>query len=146
MMEPPNFSERTDKEQVELGLDFAPRFDENGLIPCITVEDESGDVLMFAWMNQEALQRTLETGKAVYFSRRRKKLWIKGETSGRIQLVQQISVDCDQDTLLLRVLMKKEGACHRGYRTCFYRKLKTGSTSELEYTEPDRMFDPEDVY
>lgn len=140
------FAERTDKEQIELGIKLTPKFDENGLIPCITVDSGSGEILMFAWMDREALQETLKSGTATYFSRSRGKLWVKGEVSGRVQQVDEIRVDCDQDVIQLRVTVKGEGACHRGYRSCFYRSVSDRSTGKLTFIEDKPVFDPDDVY
>lgn len=135
-----------DKETVELGTDLAPKFENSGLIPCITVDASSGEVLMFAWMNEEALKRTIKSGKATYYSRSRKKLWVKGESSGLEQEVVEILVDCDQDVIQLRVHVKGEGTCHNGYRSCFYRAVKKGDSGKLEFTIDERSFDPEKAY
>lgn len=107
----------------ETGLTFQPHFNRDGLIGCIVQDHATHAVLMFAWMNQEALQCTLTTKRATYYSRSRKKLWIKGETSGHTQKVVSLQVDCDQDVLLLRV-EQHEGACHLGYRSCFFRTVQ----------------------
>ena len=107
---------------------FDPRFDADGLLPCIAVDADSGDVLMMAWMNEAALRRTLESGLAHYWSRSRRALWKKGETSGALQRVVEIRTDCDQDVLLIRVAVAdRAGTCHTGRRTCFYRRLPLGS-------------------
>ena len=140
------FSNRIDKKQIELGHDFAPKFDERGLIPCITVDAESGEVLMFAWMNKSALKMTIESGKATYYSRSRDKIWVKGESSGRYQFVEKLLVDCDQDVIQLQVKMAKEGACHNGYRSCFYRSLEGDDSLSLTYEIEERSFDPDKVY
>jgi phosphoribosyl-AMP cyclohydrolase len=141
------FAERTNKKQIELGNDFAPKFDENGLIPCITVDATSGEVLMFAWMSREALKMTIETKKATYFSRSRKKIWVKGESSGREQIVKEIRVDCDQDVIQLKVEVTGEGTCHNGYRSCFYRSVDMENNSDsLNFEIKERSFDPDDVY
>ena len=145
-MEISKFHNRNTVEQIEKGTQFAPEFNKDGLIPCITVDAGSGEVLMFAWMNREALSKTLETGKAVYYSRSRKSIWVKGESSGRVQEVEKILVDCDQDVIQLKVRVKKEGACHRGYRSCFYRKVKDHKTGELEFEIKKPSFDPDKVY
>lgn len=137
---------KLDKENLELGTELAPRFADDGLIPCITVDASSKDVLMFAWMNREALYKTIETGKATYYSRSREKLWVKGESSGRTQAVEQILVDCDQDVIQLRVHVKGEGTCHNGYKSCFYRALKKDTFNELEYVIKEQSFDPDKVY
>ena len=121
-----------------------PAFDKNDLIPAIAQDDETGDVLMMAWMNQEAWQETLSSGRAVYFSRSRQKLWRKGEESGNVQEVKSIYYDCDADTLLLKVNQIGGAACHEGYRSCFFRKIDP-STGETEVIG-DRVFDPKAVY
>jgi phosphoribosyl-AMP cyclohydrolase len=120
-----------DKHQIEEGTKFAPRFDANGLIVAITVDAASNDVLMVAWMNEDALQRTLATGVVHYWSRSRKALWRKGDTSGQTQTLVEMRVDCDQDALLLRVRVSGDGgACHTGRRACFYRSVNAdGSLS-----------------
>ena len=118
--------------QIEESLEFSPQFDENGLIPVIAQDVKTGQVLMVAYMNQEALNLTIKTGYATYFSRSRKKLWKKGEESGHFQKVQQILVDCDQDCLVLKVAVDA-GQCHAGYQSCFYRALKKNSGKQLEF-------------
>jgi len=115
---------------IEKSLRFTPKFGKNGLIPAIAQDAKSGKILMMAYMNREALDLTIKTGFAVYFSRKRRKLWKKGEESGHIQEVQQILVDCDQDCLLLKVSVDA-GQCHAGYQSCFYRALKKGSGKTL---------------
>jgi phosphoribosyl-AMP cyclohydrolase len=134
----PVFSERGDKTEIELGTAFSPAFDSNGLIPCITTDAATGDVLMFAWMNADALAETIRTGTTCYWSRSRKKLWRKGETSGSTQSVVEIRTDCDQDVILLRVRVAGTGSsCHQGYRSCFYRRVKSDEAGQivLEFTE-----------
>jgi phosphoribosyl-AMP cyclohydrolase len=114
-----------DKKTLEEGDEFAPRFDATGLIVCVTVEAKTREILMVAYMNPEALAKTLETGVAHYWSRSRKSLWRKGDTSGQVQKLLDIRVDCDQDSLLLEVEVGGDGnACHTGRKTCFYRKLE----------------------
>jgi phosphoribosyl-AMP cyclohydrolase len=140
------FSDRNSKKQIELGHDFAPKFDERGLIPCITVDHTSGEVLMFAWMNRAALEATVESGRATYYSRSRDKIWVKGESSGRFQFVEKVLVDCDQDVIQIRVTMAKEGACHNGFRSCFYRSVDDQNTNSLVYEIEKRSFDPKKVY
>lgn len=113
-----------DKRRREEGTTFLPAFDADGLIPCVTVDDRDGAVLMVAYMNAEALRLTIETGTAHYWSRSRQSLWRKGDTSGQIQSVVEIRTDCDQDCLLLRVSVGGDGgACHTGRRSCFYRRV-----------------------
>ncbi len=108
--------------ELERGLTLMPRFDQGGLIPAIAQDSQSGDVLMLAWMNAEALSLTLETGVAHYWSRSRQSLWKKGETSGQLQHVQELRIDCDQDTVLLKVHVEGDGGCcHVGFQSCFYR-------------------------
>ncbi len=112
------------KHRLEEGSTFEPKFDAEGLIVCITTEVESGDVLMVAYMNAQALQHTLATGIVHYWSRSRRELWRKGDTSGQVQTVVEMCVDCDQDALLLKVAVGGDGkACHTGRRTCFYRRV-----------------------
>jgi phosphoribosyl-AMP cyclohydrolase len=126
-----------DKKSLEEGDVFTPKFDANGLIVCVTVEAASGEILMLAYMNALALEKTLETGVAHYWSRSRNELWRKGETSGQTQTVVEISTDCDQDALLLRVNAGGDGkACHTGRKSCFYRKIRnTDSGPRLTFLE-----------
>jgi phosphoribosyl-AMP cyclohydrolase len=119
---------------LEDGLDFQPRFDDKGLIPAIVTDAKDGTVLMLAYMNEEALRLTRETGEAHFWSRSRKSLWRKGETSGETQHVVDIRIDCDQDTILLTVSLRGKGvACHTGRRSCFYRRI--GKSGALETVE-----------
>lgn len=119
------FPTAPDKTALERGEVLAPRFDANGLMAVVTTHAETGEVLMFAWMNAEALARTLELGEAVYFSRSRNEIWHKGATSGQIQTIVEMRVDCDQDCLWLKVLPQGDGgACHVGFRSCFYRVVE----------------------
>lgn len=119
------------KHDLERGNVLAPRFDDNGLLCAVTTHADTGEVLMVAWMNPEALKLTLETGEAHYFSRSRNQLWKKGETSGQIQKVQEVRVDCDQDAIVLKVLPQGDGgACHVGFRSCFYRVVENGRLVE----------------
>ncbi|MDR3511878.1 MAG: phosphoribosyl-AMP cyclohydrolase [Caulobacteraceae bacterium] len=113
--------------ELERGARLTPRFDAAGLVAAIAVHADTGEVLMLAWMNAEALRLTLETREAHYFSRARQALWKKGETSGQIQTVAEVRVDCDQDAVLLKVRPQGDGgACHVGYRSCFYRVVEDG--------------------
>ena len=122
---PSPFAARGTRREVEEGDAFAPRFDSDGLIVCITLEARTGDVLMVAYMNAEALSHTLETGVAHYWSRSRRTLWRKGDTSGQTQTVVEMRTDCDQDAILLKVVVGGDGkACHTGRRTCFYRRVE----------------------
>lgn len=143
------FEERRSIEQVEEGNELAPKFDGNGLIPAITTDYESGELLMVGYMNAEALKKTIELGEAVYWSRSRKVLWHKGATSGLKQKVKEMLIDDDQDALWLRVSVEGEASCHVGYRSCFYRKIPVGSDTQsnnLEFTIHEKSFDPKEVY
>lgn len=114
-------------EALERGDEIAPRFDANGLVAAIAQDADTGEVLMFAWMNAQALRLTLDTGIAHYWSRSRDALWKKGETSGQLQLIEEIRIDCDQDAVLLKVRPQGDGgACHVGFRSCFYRVVVDG--------------------
>jgi phosphoribosyl-AMP cyclohydrolase len=127
MTTPSPFAPRSDEESVESGTLLSPKFDADGLIVAIAVDADKGDVLMVAHMNAEALVRTIETKAAWFWSRSRKKLWRKGEESGNTLAVSDIRVDCDQDAILLKVRVAGDGvACHRGYRSCFYRSVPSG--------------------
>jgi phosphoribosyl-AMP cyclohydrolase len=120
-----------DKAALERGAQLAPRFDANGLVAAIAQHAETGEILMVAWMNAEALERTLAEGEAVYWSRSRNEIWKKGETSGQVQTVVEVRVDCDQDAVLLKVLPQGDGgACHVGFRSCFYRVVEDGALVE----------------
>ena len=125
------FPTAPDTEALERGSVIAPRFDASGLIAAIAQHADTGEVLMLAWMNDEALRLTLETGHAHYFSRSRASLWKKGETSGQLQTVVEVRLDCDQDAVLLKVRPQGDGgACHVGFRSCFYRRVKDGALIE----------------
>jgi len=142
---------RGDPAVIEDGTAFIPRFDADGLVPVVVTSATTGEVLMLAYMNGEALARTLETGEAHYWSRSREALWRKGEVSGNIQRVVEMRTDCDQDALWLRVEMGgSEACCHTGRRSCFYRAVPIGlgppASVSLQFVEPERLFDPEDVY
>jgi phosphoribosyl-AMP cyclohydrolase len=131
-MSEPAFPTAPDEASLERGAVLAPRFDANGLVAAVATHADTGEVLMLAWMNAEALQRTIESREAWYFSRSRGTLWKKGETSGQVQTVVEIRVDCDQDALWLRVRPQGDGgACHVGFRSCFYRVVdETGALRE----------------
>jgi phosphoribosyl-AMP cyclohydrolase len=131
-------------EKIEKGLELVPKFDKDGLITAVAQDVVTGDVLMVAYMNAEALDLTLRTGQAVYFSRSRKKLWRKGEESGHTQKVERILVDCDQDCLVLKVRVD-QGQCHVGYQSCFYRAVKPGTTNQLERIA-EKVYDPKLAY
>ena len=143
------FHPRTDVEEVEEGQVLAPKFGTDGLLPCVTTDADSGEVLMLGWMTADALRLTIETGEAHYFSRARQVIWRKGATSGLVQRVVEARIDDDQDALWLRVDVAGSGAsCHVGYRSCFYRAVPVGSEAgrPLRMVEPEKAFDPEDVY
>ncbi len=154
------FAGRSSVEQVEEGDLLAPKFDKDGLIPVVTTDYHTGELLMHAYMNAEALAKTIELGEAVYWSRSRKKLWRKGETSGLTQKVRELLVDDDQDTIWLRVEVAGGASCHVGYRTCFYRRAPTGEEArqalaaspapggplKLIFTLREKAFDPKKVY
>ena len=137
-----------DQSAIEEGLAFAPQFGADGLITAVVTDAKSGDVLMVAHMNKDALRLTIESGEAWYYSRSRKRLWKKGETSGHIQRVIELRVDCDQDALWLKVEQKGEGACHTGRRSCFYRAvpLGKGGGAALRFRDAEKTFDPGKVY
>lgn len=140
------FSLRTSIEQVEEGAALAPKFDASGLITCVTTDATTGELLMVGYMNTEALQRTIATGEAHYFSRSRQVLWHKGATSGLTQQVVEMRIDDDQDAVWLRVQVAGSGAsCHVGYRSCFYRAVDLPSGA-LRFTETAKTFDPIAVY
>ncbi len=125
-----------EKRALEEGANFLPRFDAQGLIVCVTIEAGTREVLMVAYMNRLALEQTIETGEAHYWSRSRQSLWRKGETSGQLQRVVSLSVDCDQDALVLEVEPQGDGgACHTGRKSCFYRKLERGRERRLVFVE-----------
>ena len=140
------------KSEIEEGTVFAPKFDANGLVPVIAVSAVTGEVLMLAYMNADALARTIETGEAHYWSRSRGRLWRKGETSGNCQRVIEMRTDCDQDTLLLKIEMTGvEACCHTGRKSCFYRAVPVGEPIgkngvALHIVDTERHFDPETVY
>jgi phosphoribosyl-AMP cyclohydrolase len=145
------FPARTSTAEVELGATLQPKFGPDGLIPCITSDHATNEVLMFAFMNAEALAHTIKTKRATYWSRSRNKLWIKGEESGNVQQVKELLVDCDQDVVLLKVENVGGAACHNGYKSCFYRKLASAADTteagslKLEFAAR-RVFDPATVY
>jgi phosphoribosyl-AMP cyclohydrolase len=139
---------RGSTEEVEEGRTLAPRFDADGLVTCVATDARSGEVLMVAHMNAEALRKTIESGEAWYFSRSRRALWRKGETSGHVQRVVEMRVDCDQDVVWIKVDQQGPGACHTGRRTCFYRAVPLGKSGAvtLEFREGEKTFDPTAVY
>ena len=142
------FEKRKSVEQVEESTELAPKFDENGLIPVVTTDFSSGELLMQGYMNEEAFKKTISLGEAVYFSRSRKALWHKGQTSGLIQKIKEIRIDDDQDCVWLRVDVKGGASCHVGYRSCFYRSIPMNNSSKvvLKFEEKEKVFDPKKVY
>ncbi len=144
------FAARGTTPEIEEGLAFTPKFDQDGLISCVVTDAASGEVLMFAHMNEDALARTIETGEAWFYSRSRGMLWRKGESSGHTLRVQELRVDCDQDALWIKAQPQGPGACHTGRRSCFYRAVRldspAGSTTRLELRDGERVFDPGAVY
>lgn len=142
------FETRKSVHEIEEGNKLQPKFDGNGLIPVITTEYKSGLVLMHGYMNDEALSKTIETGLAHYWSRSRKTLWKKGQTSGLYQNIKEIKIDDDQDCLWISVDIKGNGAsCHVGFKSCFYRKITYANNFvELKFTEKKKIFDPKQVY
>jgi phosphoribosyl-AMP cyclohydrolase len=143
-----SFAPRGSTEEVEEGLAFAPKFDADGLITAVATDAKSGDVLMVAHMNDEAVAKTIASGEAWYYSRSRKALWKKGESSGHVQRVVELRVDCDQDALWLKVEQDGPGACHTGRRSCFYRAVPLGKSGAvtLKFRNADKTFDPHSVY
>lgn len=144
------FAPRSTVAQVEEGRALAPKFDAFGLIPCVTTDYQSGELLMHAYMNEEALRETIASGRAVYWSRSRQQLWRKGETSGLVQVVREMRIDDDQDCVWLRVEVTGGASCHVGYRSCFYRRVPVGDQrhagAKLEFLEDHKVFDPQQVY
>ncbi len=133
---------------IEEGLTFIPKFDRHSLLTAVVSDAKTGEQLMVAHMNEAALRKTVETGEAWYYSRSRKALWRKGESSGHVQRVVELRVDCDQDALWLKVEQVGPGACHTGRRSCFYRALPLGQKGELklEFRDGEKTFDPNAVY
>ena len=145
------FKKRDNIKEVEEGKYLSPKFDENGLIPVITTDFQTGDILMHGYMNDEALKKTIETKEAHYWSRSRKKIWHKGQVSGFVQKVKEIRIDDDQDSIWLSVDIGNGASCHVGYRSCFYRsiplgKIKNEKELEMEFKEKKKIFDPKKVY
>ena len=145
------FKKRDNIREVEEGKYLSPKFDENGLIPVITTDFQTGNILMHGYMNDEALKKTIETKEAHYWSRSRKKIWHKGQVSGFVQIVKEIRIDDDQDSVWLSVDIGSGASCHVGYRSCFYRsiplgKIKNEEELEMEFKEKEKIFDPKKVY
>jgi phosphoribosyl-AMP cyclohydrolase len=159
----PVFAPRGSTQEVEEGRAFAPKFDADGLLTCVATDAHSGEILMVAHTNAEALARTIASGEAWYFSRSRQRLWRKGETSGHVQRVVEMRTDCDQDAIWIKVEQAGAGACHTGRRSCFYRAVPLGPNAEspgpnaeslgpgstavtLEFRDAEQAFDPHQVY
>jgi phosphoribosyl-AMP cyclohydrolase len=144
------FSERGATQAVEEGRALAPKFDADGLLTCVATDAATGELLMVAHMNAEALAKTIESGEAWYFSRSRRRLWRKGESSGHLQRVLEMRVDCDQDAVWIKVEQAGPGACHTGRRSCFYRAVPLGKAPDaslaLEFRGAEQTFDPQAVY
>jgi len=145
------FKKRYSIEEVEEGKFLEPKFDENGLIPVITIDFKTGDILMHGYMNNESFKKTIETKEAYYWSRSRKKIWHKGQISGFIQVVKEIRIDDDQDSIWISVDIGDGASCHVGYRSCFYRSIPLGKTDnleniEMEFKEKNKVFDPKKIY
>ena len=145
------FKKRHTIKEVEEGKYLSPKFDESGLIPVITTDFKTGDILMHGYMNYESLKKTIETKEAYYWSRSRKKIWHKGQVSGFVQKVKEIRIDDDQDSVWLSVDIGNGSSCHVGYRSCFYRsiplgKIKNEEELEMEFKEKKKIFDPKKVY
>ena len=145
------FKKRESVFEVEEGKFLSPKFDSQGLIPVITTDNKTGEVLMHGYMNSEALKKTIETKEAYYWSRSRKSIWHKGKTSGFTQKVIQIRIDDDQDSVWLSVDIGNGASCHVGYRSCFYRSIPLGKIDqsekvEMKFEEKEKKFDPEKVY
>jgi phosphoribosyl-AMP cyclohydrolase len=139
-------STSADINDIEEGLKFQPKFDASGFVTCVATDAVTSEVLMVAHMNDEALRRTIASGEAWYFSRSRKSLWRKGETSGHVQRVVEMRLDCDQDAVWIRV-EQSGAACHTGRRTCFYRRVDAGEGgARLSFVDADKVFDPKAVY
>jgi phosphoribosyl-AMP cyclohydrolase len=145
------FKKRDNIKEVEEGKYLEPKFDEKGLIPVITTDYKTGDILMHGYMNNESLKKTIETKEAYYWSRSRKKMWHKGQISGFVQLVKEMKIDDDQDAVWLSVDIGKGASCHVGYRSCFYRSIPLGKIEntdsiEIKFTETEKKFDPKKIY
>ena len=145
------FKKRDSIKEIEEGKLLSPKFNENGLIPVITTDFKTGDILMHGYMNDESLKKTIETKEAHYWSRSRKKIWHKGQTSGFVQKVKEMRIDDDQDSIWLSVDIGNGASCHVGYRSCFYRsiplgKIKNTQELEMEFKEKEKIFDPKKIY
>jgi phosphoribosyl-AMP cyclohydrolase len=144
------FANRVSVQEVEEGTALAPKFDSDCLIACVTTDFTSGELLMHAYINSDALKRTIESGEAHYWSRSRQQLWHKGATSGLVQKIREMRIDDDQDCVWLRVEVVGGASCHVGYRSCFYRQVTMGrpliASGALTFTEDHKVFDPQQIY
>jgi phosphoribosyl-AMP cyclohydrolase len=141
------FAARGSMKAIEAGAELQPKFDADGLIPAVTTDVHTGELLMVGYMNAEALAKTIETGEAHYWSRSRRAIWHKGATSGLVQTVKELMIDDDQDTVWLKVDVAGGASCHVGYRSCFYRRIPLGKgAARLEFTDTEKVFDPKQVY
>ena len=145
------FKIRDNIKEVEEGKYLEPKFDENGLIPVITSDYKTGDILMHGYMNDEALKKTIETKEAHYWSRSREKIWHKGQISGFVQKIKEIRIDDDQDSIWIKVNIGTGASCHVGYRSCFYRsiplgKIKNTKNLKIKFKEKNKIFNPKTVY
>ena len=145
------FKKRDNIKEIEEGKCLSPKFDENGLIPVITSDFQSGGILMHGYMNEDALKKTIETKEAHYWSRSRKKIWHKGQISGFVQKVKEIRIDDDQDSVWLIVDIGSGASCHVGYKSCFYRSIPLGKINnskeiKMNFKESEKIFDPKKIY
>jgi len=145
------FKKRYNIKEVEEGKYLSPKFDKKGLIPVVTSDFKSGDILMHGYMNDKSLKKTIETKEAYYWSRSRNKIWHKGQISGFVQIVKEIRIDDDQDSIWLRVDLKDGASCHVGYRSCFYRSIPLGKINnikklKMKFKENKKVFDPNKIY
>ena len=147
------FAQRNSVQEIEEGTSFSPKFDADGLLPCITIEYETNQILMFSYLNEEALKKSISLKLAHYYSRSRNNIWLKGEISGMKHFIEDIFIDDDQDSIIYVVRLNepskggKKASCHVGYKSCFYRKIKVKEKSiELEFTEKEKSFNPSIIY
>jgi phosphoribosyl-AMP cyclohydrolase len=147
------FAQRSSVQEIEEGTSFTPKFNADGLLPCITVEYETNQILMFSYLTEEALKKSISLKLAHYYSRSRNNIWLKGEVSGMKHFIEDIFIDDDQDSIIYVVRLNepskggKKASCHVGYKSCFYRKIKVKEKSiELEFTEKEKSFNPDIIY
>jgi len=147
------FTKRSSVKEIEEGISFSPKFNTDGLLPCITIEYETNQILMFSYLNQEALKKSISLKLAHYYSRSRDNIWLKGEISGMKHFIKDIFIDDDQDSIIYVVKLSKptkggkKASCHVGYKSCFYRKIKVKEKNiELEFTEKEKSFNPDIIY